>query len=122
MVSNGDNPGKPTNDCVPTRAPAKPGPVTLTVYNPTGATEITYLHAPRVDTLAGKTICEISDNAWEHTRTFPLIRELLQKQFPTAKIIPYTEFPGGSNLIDNKEIVDRVKEKGCEAVVVGNAA
>lgn len=66
-------------------------PVTLEVYDATGAFEITKLHAPRLPDLNGKTICEISNNQWEARRTFPLIRELLQKQFPTAKIIPYDE-------------------------------
>ncbi len=53
--------------------------------------QVTPLHAPRLADLNGKTICELSNDNWEWQRTFPVIRELLQRQFPTAKIIPYTE-------------------------------
>ena len=99
-------------------------PVTLEVYNPTGRAEVTQLFARRLDTLHGKTICELSDDMWEARRTFPVIRELLQRQFPTARIIPYTEFPVGLAVatgIDNDKIGDVVKAKGCQAVIIGNA-
>jgi hypothetical protein len=100
-------------------------PVKIEVYDPTGAVEVSQLHAPRLADLHGKTICELSDGTWEDNRTFPLIRELLQKQFPTARFIPYTEFPygkgGGVYLIDDNKVADMVKKKGCQAVIVGNA-
>ena len=96
--------------------------VTLRVYDPSGATEIKEIHAPRLDTLAGKTICEVSNAGWEYHRTFPAIREQLQKLFPTAKIIPYTEVVATSAQIDDlKSVASKVKEKGCQAVIVGNA-
>ncbi len=60
----------------------------LEVYDPTGTIEMTELYAPRLADLSGKTICELSDLTWEDHRTFPLIRELLQKRFPDVKIIP----------------------------------
>jgi hypothetical protein len=96
-------------------------PVTLKVYDPTGAIEVTQLFAPRLADLHGKTICELSNGSWEAYRTFPVIRELLQRQFPTAKIIPYTEFPEGTAKIDVPNIGNVVKQKGCQAVIVGNA-
>ncbi len=97
--------------------------VTLKVYNPTGAIETTRVHAPRLDTLAGKTICELSNGGWEYDRIFPAIRELLQKQFPTAKIIPYTETISQRSVIENLDQVGKVvKEKGCQAVITGMAA
>ena len=98
------------------------GRVTLELHNPTGALEVTSLYAPRLDTLEGKTICEISDAMWEDHRTFPLIRKLLQERFPTAKIIPYSEFPTGTAGIDSDETANLVKERGCDAAIVGNAA
>lgn len=97
------------------------GPVTLEVYDPTGAIEVTKLFAPRLDSLEGKTICEVSNSGWEARRTFPLIRELLQQAYPTATIIPYTEFPEGTRNIDIDEIGAMAKEKGCEAAILGNA-
>ena len=96
-------------------------PVTLEVYDPTGAIEVTQLFAPRLADLNGKTICEVSNGSWEDSRTFPAIRELLQRQFPTAKFVPYTEFPVGSAVIDVDKIGDMVKQKGCQAAIVGNA-
>lgn len=96
-------------------------PVTLQLYNPTGAFEVTQTFAPRVADLNGKTICELSNNGWEHARTFPLIRELLQRQYPTVKIIPYTEFPNGNPTVNADNLGALVKAKGCQAAIVGNA-
>lgn len=97
------------------------GRVTLELYDPSGALEAPERHAPRLDTLAGKTICELSNGVWEAERTFPAFRELLQRQFPDARIVPYTEFPIGNNQIDVDEIVELLKQKGCQAVISGNA-
>jgi hypothetical protein len=99
-------------------------PVTLTVYNPCGAFEVTQTFAPRVADLHGKTICELSNDSWEHARTFPAIRELLQRQFPTAKIITWDKFRHGNVAvtgIDSDDTVKQVKAAGCQAVIVGNA-
>lgn len=105
------------------------GPVTLRLYDPSGAFEVRQVFAPRLSDLNGKTICELSDGQWEDNRTFPVIRESLQGLFPTAKIIPYTEFPhessgsasGGGFAIDLDSTANMVKQKGCQAVIVGNA-
>ena len=92
----------------------------LQVYNPCGTIEVANVHVPRLETLSGKTIGEISDGIWEADRTFSEIRESLKKRFPDLKIIPYSEFPIGQ--IDIEDIGDKIKEKGCHAVIVGNAA
>ena len=97
-------------------------PVTLEVYSPVGAVEVASLYAPRLDSLEGKTICELSNGEWEDHRTFPQIRKLLQDQFPTTTIIPWSEFPSGSAVIDSDEVAKLVKERGCHGVIVGNAA
>lgn len=102
-------------------APVAAGPVTLEVYDPSGAIEVTQVHAPRLDTLAGKTICEFSNGSWQATRTFPLIRELLQNQFPDATIVPYSEFPTGIGPIDTDEAAQMLLDRGCQAAIVGNA-
>ena len=102
---------------------------TLKVYKPIGAIEAKQRFAPRLSGLNGKTICELSNGAFEAARTFPFMREVLQKQFPTAKFVPYTEFPngrgsegGGSYAIDDERIVEMARAKGCDAVITGNAA
>jgi hypothetical protein len=92
----------------------------LEVYSPAGIVQVTNLHARRLDTLNGKTICELSDGIWEHDRTFPKIRELLLQRFPNLKIIPYTELPTGN--FDIEDIGNQVKKLGCDGVIVGNAA
>ncbi len=95
--------------------------VSLEVFDPTGAIEITELYAPRLADLSGKTICEANHRGWEGTRIFPYIREQLQKRVPDAKIVPYTEFP---NIFEVQPgvLYRLLKEKGCEAAIVGNAA
>lgn len=108
----------------PTSAPAPAvaaGPVTLEVYNPSGAFAVTQTFSARLDTLAGKTICEVMNGSWRYEDTFPLIRELLQKQFPTAKFITYDKFPALSKATDVAGLEDAVKAAGCQAVIVGNA-
>ncbi len=95
--------------------------IQMEVYNPSGAIQIGSVHAPRLDTLRGKTIGEVSNG--KHDWTFDFIRRLLQERFPDAKIIPYTEFPfNGTEVgIDTDGIEQIVEEKGCDAVIVGNA-
>ena len=94
----------------------------IDVFNPSGATEIIRPHAPRLDTLEGKTIYMLSNDSWQAHRTLPLVRELLQERFPTATIVPHTDFPLETAQIDSDEVADLVKEKGGQAVIIGNAA
>lgn len=77
--------------------------------------------APRLPDLNGKTICMLSNSLGEADRTFPAIRESLLKRFPTAKVIPHTEFPQGGDRIDSDEIIEIIKNRGGQAVIVGNA-
>ncbi len=98
------------------------GTVTLEVLDPSGAYEVKTLFASRVPDLNGKTLCEVSDGIWQSWRTFPLIRELLKKQFPTIKIIPYTEAPTtGSSGTYDAEVGNKLKKMGCDVAIVGNA-
>ncbi len=94
----------------------------IEVYNPCGTVQVTNRHAPRLDTLRGKTIGELTNGKFQYDRTFPVLRESLQKRFPDAKIIPYTEFPiGAIGVVDVEGIGEIVKAKGCDCVIVGNA-
>jgi hypothetical protein len=102
-------------------AAAATGPVTLEVYDPTGAINVTQLYSKRLDALDGKTICEISDVNWQDDRTFPVIRELLKNQFPTVNIITYDNFTSGTKNIQYPGIADEVKKAGCDGVILGNA-
>lgn len=106
----------------PTTAPAPAeaaGPVSLMVYNPTGALAVTQLFSARLSDLNGKTICEMGES-WESQRTFPLISSLLEKQFPTITIVDDTKTPNWTATPDQK-LVDQVKALGCQGVIIGNA-
>ena len=94
----------------------------IEVFDPSGATEVLSLHAPRLDTLAGKTVALLSDDMWQAHRMLPLVREGLQARFPDAYFIAETEFPMGSRQIDTEEAVDMLAARGVDAVIVGNAA
>lgn len=96
--------------------------VKLEVFNPTGGVEVTQSFAPRLPDLNDKTIGLLSDGLFQAHRTFPLIQELLQKRFPTARIIPPTEFGVGRAEMESEQTMARLVEKGCDAVITGNAA
>lgn len=97
------------------------GLVNLDVFNPTGNIEGGMSYAARLNDLNGKTICEVSNRLWQADRIFERIRQLIQAQYPDARILPYTEFPYGSLQIDTDGIGEGVKSKGGQAVIVGNA-
>ena len=98
----------------------------LKVFNPTPTVTTKTENAARLDTLNGKTICELATTGaayWRANLTFPIIRELIRKQFPDAKFLPYTEFPDGRSEkypVPLAEIGDLLKSMGCDAVLVGN--
>lgn len=96
--------------------------VSLEVYNPCGAMEVTQAFAPRLDRLEGKTIGVLSVDMWQSHRTLPEIRRVLGERYPSAKIIPETDFPQGINGIDSDQAADLILAKGCEAVIIGSAA
>jgi predicted secreted protein len=107
-----------------TAAPVEAGPVTLEVLNPMSSIEVTTLFAPRLDTLEGKTICELAME-WQAPRTMPYMREILKNKYPSAKFIGWEDMPriggldeAGSELVP---VVEAVKASGCDAVIVGNA-
>ena len=83
--------------------------------------------APRMDTLAGKTVCMVWNNAFKADVTFPAIGEALKKQYQDVKIIPYTEMPEaflpeppGAPRKESEALQAVFKEKGCNAVISGN--
>ena len=94
----------------------------LEVYDPSGATEVTRLHAPRIDALSGKTIGFLSNDMWQAHRMLPLLRDWLGRHHPDAKLIAETEFPMGTSQIDREDTVDRLEARGVDAVIIGNAS
>jgi len=83
--------------------------------------------APRLDTLAGKTVCMVWNNAFKAGVTLPTIGEALKKQYPGVKIAPYTDMPDaflpeppGAPREQSEALQAVFKEKGCNAVISGN--
>jgi hypothetical protein len=97
-------------------------PVKLTLFDPTGAQEITHLFAARLPDLNGKVIAELAvdPTKWQPHRTMPYIQELLKKQFPTIKFIPMQEFPMGIQISDDR-VIQIVAARKPDAVIIGNA-
>lgn len=83
--------------------------------------------APRMDTLAGKTVCMVWNNAFQADVTLPAIGEALEKHYPGVKIVPYTEMPNaflpeppGVPRKESEALQAIFIEKGCNAVISGN--
>jgi hypothetical protein len=99
------------------------------VVNPLGRRGIEPLPpAARLDTLEGKTICEISNGGFNDKVSFPLIEQMLKERYPSIKIVPYSEFP--STTINAfwperknetlKAVRSAILNNGCDAVITGN--
>ena len=82
---------------------------------------------PRLDTLDGKTICEVwGAERWKCPESFQVIREVLQKKYRNIKIIPYTELTRVESLtmigpVRDKTLSDLkagLREKGCDAAII----
>lgn len=78
--------------------------------------------APRLDTLAGKTVCELWDYLFRGDEIFPWIEQELEQRFPGIKFVRYSEF-GSTHGEDEHEILEnlptRLKELGADAVISG---
>jgi len=96
--------------------------VNLEFHDPSGAVEVKQPHAPRVTTLAGKRIGFVSNEQWQAYRMLPLLKGLLEADFPGIEVLPIDAFPQGNALIGNEETAELVKQSGVDAVIVGNAA
>ena len=94
----------------------------LEVFDPSGATEITKLHAARLGGLEGKTIALLSDDMWQTHRMLPLLKERLEARFSDITVIPETEFPMGMRTIDTDDVADMMVAKGVDGVIIGDAS
>jgi hypothetical protein len=117
--------------CLSAAGPVVRADVTDKVYevvSPVGEeTQLTKSVSPNLDTLEGKTICEISVGMYRPETSFPAIRESLKKQYKGVNVIPYTEFPVILMMTSGKEYDDYItkqiallKRRGCDAVITGN--
>jgi hypothetical protein len=96
--------------------------VKLEFHDPSGAIEVTQPHAPRLASLAGKRIGFVSNEQWQAYRTLPLLKALLEQDFPGIEVLPLDAFPQGNARIGEEETARLVKQSGVAAVIIGNAA
>ena len=96
--------------------------IKLEFHDPSGALDKAIPHAPRLESFAGKKVGMLSNGQWQAYRMLPMLKELLEKDFPGVQVLPIDAFPQGNGLIGNDETATLVKKSGVDAVIVGNAA
>ncbi|MGA2463804.1 MAG: hypothetical protein ABSH06_05550 [Thermodesulfobacteriota bacterium] len=101
----------------------------LKVVSPVGEPVVQEVSSPpSLNTLNGKTVCEVWNGAFEGHVSFAIVREMLRKRYPDVKVIPYTELPmttvpslSSGNKVQTLEALRvALVEKGCDAVITGN--
>jgi len=96
--------------------------VTLEFHDPSGTLEITQPFARRLESLEGKRIGFVSNEQWQAYRMLPMLKRMLEDDFPGIEVLPIDAFPQGNLLIGNEDTAALVKKSGVDAVIVGNAA
>jgi hypothetical protein len=91
-------------------------------HDPTGTLEVTQSHAARIDSLAGKRIGFLSNEQWQAHRMLPLLKSLIERDFPGAEVLPLDRFPQGNAEIPKEATAALVKAAEVDAVIVGNAS
>ena len=78
--------------------------------------------APRLDTLAGKTIAQTWDQVFRGDEVFAFLEEGLKASFPGVRFVSWRDF-GNTHGSDEREVVaalpKRLKELGADAVISG---
>jgi hypothetical protein len=96
--------------------------MTLEFHDPSGAIEVKQRFAPRLAGLAGKRLGFVSNDQWQAFRMLPLLKKLLETDFPGIEVLPIDAFPQGNAVIGSEETAAQVKQSGVDAVIIGNAA
>ena len=96
--------------------------IRLEFSDPSANLQITQSHAPRLASLQGKRIGFVSNEQWQAYRMLPMLKELLEADFPGATVLPIDSYPQGNALIGEEATARQVKDSGVDAVIVGNAA
>ena len=96
--------------------------VKLEFHDPSGALDVTVPHARRLASLAGKRIGFVSNEQWQAYSMLPMLKEMLEQDFPGITVLPIDAYPQGNALIGTEETAALVKKSRVDAVIVGNAA
>src|SRR4030095_7427761 len=76
---------------------------TLEVHDPSGVIAVKQPHAPRIPTLTGRRVGFVSNEQWQAYRMLPLLKKLLEADFPDIEVLPIDAFPQGNALIGSEE-------------------
>jgi len=78
--------------------------------------------APRLDTLSGKTVCELWDYLFRGDEIFPWLEAELEARYPGIQFVRYSEF-GSTHGDEEHEILEslpaKLRELGADAVISG---
>ena len=96
--------------------------VKLEFHDPSGTLDKATPHAPRLKSLAGKRIGMLSNGQWQAYRMLPMLKTMLESDFPGIEVVSEERFPVGNAFIGNAEVAQQVKDSGVDAVIIGNAA
>jgi hypothetical protein len=96
--------------------------VDLEIYDPSGQLEITHKHAARLGSLEGKRIGILSNEQWQAHRTLPMLKAIMEADFPSIEVLPVDTFPQGEHAVGADSTIQQVKESGVDGVIIGNAA
>ncbi|MBE0546476.1 MAG: hypothetical protein IH627_02220 [Rubrivivax sp.] len=128
-AASGQGVSAPVSDGVPlTAAWRSPTEAVYRIVSPLGERTVTMMPmAARLDTLAGKTVCMVWNNAFKADVTLPVIGEALKKRYPDTTVVPYTALPvaplpepHGVPKRNSDAMQAALKSKRCDAVITGN--
>ncbi len=85
---------------------------TLEFHDPSGAIEVKQPFAPRVSALDGRRVGFVSNDQWQAFRMLPLLKKLLEADFPGIEVLPIDAFPQGNAVIGSEETAALVKQSG----------
>lgn len=94
----------------------------IELHDPTGSIEVKQPHAARLDAIRGKRIGFLTNEQWQAYFALPLIKELIETDFPGTEVLPLDAFPKGNDHIGLPATAKLVKESGVDAIIIGNAA
>ena len=96
--------------------------VRLEFHDPSGVLDAATPHAPRLASLAGKRIGMLSNGQWQAFRMLPMLKSMLEADFPGIEVVSEEHYPQGNAFIGGEDVALQVKQSGVDAVIVGNAA
>jgi len=96
--------------------------IKLEFHDPSGTLDASKPYAARLPSLVGKRIGLLSNAKWQSYRMLPMLKTLLETDFPGVEILSEDSYPQGNAVIGNEDVAQLVKQSGVDAVIIGNAA